>query len=164
MKAIVAGFSFTVLLILLMTGAFKVYGQGKALNPASQIALNAQGQQAGQFNAPDLTVNYTYVRTGGDMQLTGNVQFGMTIQANYSVVQTFQLGLAMADAQGNVLGEQGVTTAYDNNVGDTINFSTSVVVPAQTASMAFTYTGQAYASGSGGGPDPTNFSFYPFTN
>ena len=164
MKAIIAGCSFSVLLILLTAGAFKVEGQGKTINPASQIALNAQGQQSGQFNAPDLTVNYTCVRTGSDMQLTGNVQFGMTIQANYSVVQTFQLGLALADAQGNVLGEQGVTTAYDNNVGDTINFSTSVVVPAQTASMAFTYTGQAYASGSSGGPDPTNFSFYPFTD
>jgi len=160
-KAIRVGFSFSVLLLLLMAGAFKVHGQ--TLNTANQIVLNKQGQQSGQFNAPDLTVNYTYVRTGGDMQLTGKVQFGMTIQANYAVVQTFQLGLALADAQGNVLEQQGLTTAYDNNVGDTINFSKSVVVPPQTASMAFTYTGQAYAAGSGG-PDPTNFSFYPITN
>jgi hypothetical protein len=78
-------------------------------------------------------------------------------------VQTFQLGLALADAQGNVLGQQGLATAYDKNVGDTINFSASVAVSAQTASMAFTYTGQAYAEGSGG-PDPTNFYFYPFNN
>ena len=163
MKLIRAGFSFSVLSILLMAVAFTVFGQGKTLNPANQIALNAQGQQSGQFNAPDLTVNYTYVRTGGEMQLTGDVQFGMTIQANYSVVQSFQLGLALADAQGNVLAEQGVTTGFDNNVGDTINFSKSVVVPPQTASMAFTYTGQAYASGRGGS-DPTNFWFSPFTN
>ena len=164
MKAIIAGFSFWVLLILLMAGAFKVDGQGQTLNPANQIVLNAQGQQSGQFNAPDLTVNYTYVRSGSDMQINGSIQFGMAIQANYAVVQTFQLGLALADAQGNVLGQQGLATAYANNVGDTINFSTSVVVPPQAASMAFTYTGQAYASGSSGGPDPTNFSFYPFTD
>lgn len=163
MKVIRAGCSLWVLLILLTAGAFKVDGQGQTLNPAHQIVLNAQGQQSGQFNAPDLTVNYTYVRSGGDMRLTGNVQFGMTIQANYAVVQTFQLGLALADAQGNVLGQQGLATAYDKNVGDTIKFSTSVAVPAQTASMAFTYTGQAYAEGSGG-PDPTNFYFYPFNN
>ncbi len=158
-----AGFSFAVLIILFMAGASKVHGQGQTLNPASQIVLSAQGQQSGQFNAPDLTVNYTYVRTGGDMQLTGNIQFGMTIQANYAVVQTFQLGLALADAQGNVLGQQGLTTAFASNVGDTINFSKSVAVPPQAASMAFTYTGQAYAAGPGG-PDPTNFYFYPFTN
>ena len=163
MKAIIAGFSFSVLLILLTAGAFKVEGQGKTINPANQVALNAQGQQSGQFNAPDLTVNYTYVRTGGDMQLTGNIQFGMTIQANYAVVQTFQLGLALADAQGNVLGQRGLATAYASNVGDTINFSSSVAIPPQTAAMAFTYTGQAYAAGPGG-PDPTNFYFYPFTN
>ncbi len=163
MKVIRVGFSFSVLFVLLMAGALRVEGQGQTLNPASQIVLNAEGQQSGQFNAPDLTVSYTYVRSGGTMQLTGNVQFGMTIQANYAVVQTFQLGLALADARGNVLGQQGLATAYDKNVGGTINFSTSVAVPAQTASMAFTYTGQAYAEGSGG-PDPTNFFFYPFTN
>ncbi len=163
MKVIRAGCSLSVLLILLIAGAFEAGGQGQTLNPAHQIVLNAQGQQSGRFNAPDLTVNYTYVRSGSDMKLTGNIQFGMTIQANYAVVQTFQLGLALADAQGNVLGQQGLTTAYDNNVGDTINFSTSVAVPPQTASMAFTYTGQAYAEGTGG-PDPTNFYFYPFTN
>jgi len=163
MNVIRLGCSFSMLLILIMAGAFKVYGQGQTLNPAYQIVLNPQGQQSAQFNAPDLTVNYTYVRSGGNMQLTGNVQFGMTIQANYAIVQTFQLGLALADAQGNVLGQQGLATSYDHNVSDTINFSTSVAVPAQTASMAFTYTGQAYEEGSGG-PDPTNFYFYPFTN
>ncbi len=163
MNVIRWGCSFSVLLIVLMAGAFKVDGQGQTLNPANQIVLNAQGQQSGQFNGPDLTVNYTYVCSGSDMQINGSIQFGMAIQANYAVVQTFQLGLALADAQGNVLEQRGLTTSYDHNVGDTINFCTSVAVPAQTASMAFTYTGQVYAEGSGG-PDPTNIYFYPFTN
>ena len=157
-----AAFSFSVLLILLMAGTFSVQGHGQTLNPAYQIALNPQGDQ-GQFRGPDLSVNYAYVLTGGDMQLTGNIQFGMTIQANYADVQTFQLGLALADAQGNVLGQQQITSAFDNNVGDTMKFNTSVVVPPQTAFMAFTYSGQAYAAGSGG-PDPTNFWFSPFAN
>src|SRR5271169_1176852 len=134
MKAIIAGFSFSVLLILLMAVTFTVSGQGKTLYPANQILLDAQGNQ-GQFNGTDLSVNYSYVRTGGDMQLTGNVQFGMTIQANYAAVQTFQLGLALADAQGNVLKEQGLTTAFDSDVGDTINFSKTVTVPPGVASM-----------------------------
>ena len=163
MKLIRASFGFSVLLILIVAGAFTVDGQGQTLNPANQIALNAQGQQSGQFNAPDLTVNYTYVRTGGNMQLTGNVQFGMTIQANYAAVQTFKLGLALADAQGNVLGQQQITSVFDNNVGDTIKFNTPVAVPPQTAFMAFTYTGQAYAGGPGNS-DVTNFWFSPFAN
>ena len=146
-----------------MAWASGVHGQGQTLNPANQIVLNAQGQQSGQFNAPDLTVNYTYVRSGSDMQLNGTIQFGMTIQANYAGVQTFQLGLALADGQGKVLGQQQITSAFDNNVGDTIKFNTPVVVPPQTAFMAFTYSGQAYAAGSGG-PDPTNIRFSPFAN
>ncbi len=160
---VVRGFGFSMLLILLMTVAFAADGLGKTLIPANQIVLNAQGQQSGQFNAPELTVSYTPARTGGGMQLTGNVQFGMSIQGNYAVVQTFQLGVVLADVQGNVLGEQQITSAFDTNVGDTINFSASVAVPAQAASMAFTYTGQAFSAGRGGS-NPTNFWFYPFTD
>jgi len=162
MKVIRTSCTFSVLLILLMAGALRVYAQGKTLDPANQIALNAQGNQ-GQFNGPHLSVNYSYVLTGGDMQLTGNVQFGMTIQANYAGVQSFKLGLALADSQGNVLGEQGLTSAFYSNVGDTINFNSSVVVPPQTAFMAFTYSGQAYAAGPGG-QDPINLRFSPFAN
>ncbi len=154
------GFIFWSSLIIMMV-AFAAAVRGETLNPANQIVLSAHGQQSGQFNGPDLTVNYTYVRSGNDLHLSGTIQFGMTIQANYAVVQTFQLGLALADAQGNVLGQQGLTTAYGNNVGDTINFSKTVAVPPQTASIAFTYNGQAYASGSGD-PDLTNFWFSPF--
>jgi len=163
MKAIISGLSFSVLFILLMAGAFTVSGQGQTLNQANLIALNAQGQQ-GQFNGPHLSVNYSYVLTGGDMQLTGNVQFGMTMQANYTAVESFKLGLALADTQGNVLGEQGLTSAFYSNVGDTMNFNTSVVVPQQTAFMAFTYSGQAYGAGAASGPAPINFSFSPFAN
>jgi hypothetical protein len=163
MKAIKLGFSFSVLLILLLAATFAVARGGKKLNPANQIVLTTQGQKSGQFNAPDLTINYTYVRTGGNMQLNGNVQFGMSMQGNFAVVQTFELSVALADAHGRVLREQPLTSAFDTNVGDTISFNKSVVVPAQTAAMAFTYTGQASGAGRGGS-DPTNFWFYPFGN
>jgi len=163
MKVTRMGFGFSLLLIFLIAVVLTVDGLGKTLNPANQIVLNAQGQQSGQSNAPDLTVTYTCVRTGGNMQLSGNVQFGMSIQGNYAVVQTFQLGVVLADAQGNVLGEQQLTSAFDTNVGDTINFNTTVAVPAQTASMAFTYNGQAFDAGRGGS-NPTNFWFYPFAD
>ncbi len=140
MKVIGAGLSFSVLLIVLVAGAFKGGGQCKTLNPADQIALNGQGRQSGQFNGPDLSVNYTYFCTGSDMQLTGDVQFGMLIQANHAVVQTFLPGQARADGQGDVLGEQQHTSVFDDNVGDTIKFGGSVVVPPQTAPVVFYYT------------------------
>ena len=162
MKLIRVGFGLSVLLILLGGGVLTAAGQWRTLKPAYRIGLDAQGQQSGQFNAPDLTVNYTYSRTGGAMQISGNVQFGTSIQGNFTVVQTFQLGLALADAQGNVLGEQGLTSVFSNNVDDAINFSATVAVPAQTAAMAFTYSGQAYEAGRD--PNPTNFWFSPFNN
>jgi len=158
-----AGFGISVLLIVVMTCAFAVVARGETLKPADEIALSDQGQHSGQFTAPDLSINYTYDRNGGNIQLNGTIQFRTNIQANFTAVQTFQLGLALADARGNVLEQQGLTTAYDSDVGDAINFSKTVTVPPGVASMAFTYTGQAYEAGSGG-PDPTNFWFYPFNN
>ncbi|MGC9965883.1 MAG: hypothetical protein ABSE08_10795 [Syntrophobacteraceae bacterium] len=163
MRAIRADFGFSALLILLTAVAFTVTARGETLNTADRISLDSQGQHSGQFSAPDLTVNYTYARTGGDMTLAGSVQFGMPIQANYAVVQTFRLGLALADAQGNVIGQQGLTSAFDSDVGDALSFSTTVAVPPQTAFMAFTYTGEAYAADPGD-PDPTNFWFYPISD
>jgi hypothetical protein len=163
MKAILAALAFSVLFILLTAVTFTVAARGETLKTAARIPLDAQGQQSGQFSAPDLTVNYKYDRTGSDMKLAGTVQFAMLIQANYAVVQTFRLGLALADAQGNVVGQQELASAFDNNVGDTVSFSGTVALPAQTASMAFTYTGEAYAADPGD-PDPTSFWFYPFNN
>jgi hypothetical protein len=163
MKTIRAGLSFSVLLILLAVAVFTVAARGETLKADARIALDAQGQHSGKFSAPDLTVNYTYARTGTDMNLSGTVRFDMPIRANYAVVQTFRLDLALADAQGNVIGQQGLASASDNDVGDPVSFSATVAVPEQTASMAFTYTGEAFAADPGD-PDPTNFWFYPFDN
>jgi hypothetical protein len=163
MKPIRADFLFAALWILPAAVVFSVFAWGQTLNTAARIELDAQGQKTGQFTAPDLTVNYTYARTGNDMKLAGTVHFATPIQANYAVVQTFRLGLALADARGNVVGQQELISISENRVDDVVRFSGTVSIPPQTASMAFTYTGDAYAADPGD-PDPTSFWFYPFNN
>jgi hypothetical protein len=158
--------SLSVLMVLFMAGACLAVCRGPALaasgsrldtSAATPVVLGRQGPQTGQFQANELTVNYKYVFSGNSMQLSGIVQFATPIVANYSVVRTFELGLALADAQGNVLGQQSLTTAYDTDVNDSVKFTGTILVPSQAASMVFTYSGQAYGPGS----TPTNFWLDP---
>ena len=152
-----------VLLTLLVVGVFltgcqgtmlSTSAKGQTIQPAAQIKLVKTGQQSGQFSDGYVTVNYQYIVSGGELQISGVVQFGSAISGNFLVVQTFDLGLLLGDATGKVLLQQGVTTAMEVNVSSSQNFNTTVVLPPQAATMAFTYNGSAYGAG---GESPTSF-------
>ena len=152
-----------VLLMLLVVGVFltgcqgtmlSTSAKGQTIQPAAQIKLVKTGPQSGQFSDGYVTVNYKYTASSGSLQMSGVVQFGSAISGNFLVVQTFDLGLLLGDATGKVLLQQGVTTAMEVNVSSSQNFNTTVVLPPQAATMAFTYNGSAYGAG---GESPTSF-------
>jgi hypothetical protein len=152
-----------VLLTLLMVGVFltgcqgamlSTSAKGQTIQPAAQIKLVKTGPQSGQFSDGYVTVNYKYTASGGDLQMSGVVQFGSAISGNFLVVQTFDLGLLLGDATGKVLMQQGLATAVEANVSSSQNFNTTVVLPPKAVSMAFTYNGVAYGAG---GESPTSF-------
>lgn len=152
-----------VLLTLLVVGVFltgcqgtmlSTSAKGQTIQPAAQIKLVKTGPQSGQFSDGYVTVNYKYTASSGNLQMSGVVQFGSAISGNFLVVQTFDLGLLLGDATGKVLLQQGVTTAMEVNVSSSQNFNTTVVLPPQAATMAFTYNGSAYGAG---GESPTSF-------
>jgi hypothetical protein len=127
---------------------------GQTIKPSARIGLVKTGQQSGQFSDGYVTVNYKYSAAGGNLQMTGVVGFGSAISGNFQIVQTFDLGLLLGDAQGRVLMQQGLTAATETNVSGSVNFKMPVVLPAQATTMAFTYNGMAYG---GGGESPTSF-------
>jgi hypothetical protein len=128
--------------------------KGQTIKPSAQINLVKTGPQSGQFSDGYVTVNYKYTVAAGNLQMSGVVQFGTALIANFLVVQTFELGLLVGDAQGKVLMQQGLTTAGETDVSSSVNFNTPVVLPPQAAIMAFSYNGTAYGSG---GESPTSF-------
>jgi hypothetical protein len=127
---------------------------GQTIKPSARIELVKTGTQSGQFSDGYVRVNYQYTAAGGNLQISGVVGFGTALIANFRIVQTFDLGLLLADAQGRVLMHQGLTTAMENNVSGSVNFNTTVVLPPQATLMAFTYNGMAVG---GGGESPTSF-------
>jgi hypothetical protein len=129
-------------------------GKAQTIQKAVQIKVVKTGPQSGKFSDGYVTVNYDYTAANNDLEITGVVQFGSAITGNFVVVQTFDLGLLLADAQGKVLMQQGLATAVESNVSSPVNFNTTVFLPAQAVYMAFTYNGQAYGAGR---ESPTTF-------
>lgn len=154
-------------MVLFFVTAFLAGSQGTTLaagnrldgTAATPVTIERQGPQTGQFKANELTVNFRQVISGNSMQLSGTVRFGIPIVANYSTVRTFELGVILADAQGNVLQRQMLTTAYNTDVNDLVKFTQTVPITAQATAMVFSYSGQAYGPGS----TPTNFWLEPVT-
>ena len=127
--------------------------KGQHIQQPAQIALVKAGQQSGKFSDGYVTVKYKYTAADGNLQIAGVVSFDSAISGNFQIVQTFDLGLLLGDAQGKILMQQGLTTAVENSVSDPVNFNNTVFLPPQAAFMAFTYNGQAY----GDGLSPTTF-------
>jgi hypothetical protein len=127
---------------------------GQSIENADRIIVKGGGQQTGQYRSDELVVNYEYVRHGDSLKISGVVRFSDSIQGLFSTVSTFNLALVLADPRGIVLAQQGLTTAHNHKVGEPVAFSTTMVIPSQTASMAFRYTGAAAGSGKDGSPSP----------
>ncbi len=151
-----------VLLALLVVGVFltgcqgtmlSTSAKGQTIKPAAQIKLVKTGPQSGQFSDGYVTVNYQYTVSGGNLQMSGTVQFGSAITMNFNSVASFDLGLLLGDAQGRVLMQQGLTAASDQSSSSSINFNTPVLLPPRATCMAFTYNGQVFG---GGGESPTS--------
>lgn len=127
---------------------------GQTIQPSAQIKIVKTDPQSGVFDDDYVTVKYKYIASEGSLQVSGSVRFDSAISENFLVVQTFDLGLLLGDETGKVLLQQGLTTAVEADVTSSQSFHTTVILPPQAVTMAFTYNGMAFGSG---GTSPTSF-------
>lgn len=133
--------------------------QGQDIQYGERIMLKEGGQQTGQYKSDDMTIDYQYVRTGDSLKISGVIQFSFTMQRMFLTLRTFNLSLLLADSQGKVLGEQILTIASAERLTSPQTFSKTLVIPPQTALVAFNYSGQVSGSGTDG--SPTSFWHTP---
>jgi hypothetical protein len=126
--------------------------KGQSLQYPDRLPLKTGGEQSGQYKSDELTVDYRYVRNGDDLKISGTVRFNYSMQGNFSTVNSFSLALVLADAQGAILAQQALTTANNQPSADPLNFNTTIIIPYQTAIMAFNYAGAASGAGTSGSP------------
>ena len=69
------------------------------------------------------------------------------------MIPYFHLSLFFTDAQGNILEDRWIATPGSGDPNNPMRFSEKLLLPPGTANMAFSYSGQARGSGSGGKED-----------
>jgi hypothetical protein len=117
--------------------------KGARLSSVAVIPLIDGSRESGHFSTPSLDIDYTYVRAGATLTLSGTGRYDSSIRNSFLSIPRFYLRVYLADAEGRVLDYRGiVTTSYANST-DEFRFNQQIVLPPGTASMAFGYDGEA---------------------
>jgi hypothetical protein len=138
--------------------------QGARLTTSRALPGPDGGKQVSTHETADLASDYSMIRQGSLLSVTGVVHFKSSITTNFSQIRRFYLSLFLADADGNVLTRQGIVATSSDLASDPVTFSTQFTLPPQAALYAFAYDGEALLGDGGNeGGGSTPFWDYPVT-
>ena len=138
---------------------------GGMVDQEYRVTLLSGGKETGRWEGMYVSVRYDYARDGDKLRLKGKVKYADKIIYNYSMIHYFHIDVLFLDPQGKVLESQPIaSTAFDSlapmGPDPSVSFKRDVILPANTASMAFSYRGEAIASDEDSG-GPRYFWEYP---
>ncbi len=152
-------------LSIVLTGChgFLTTYKGQKVRDRYRIALPDGTSRSDLYQAPDLTIDYHAVRNGDELQLSGVARYTPQISNAYTLIPNFHLSVFLIDQYGNILQDRGIITPGSEDPERRMRFSEKIKLPPGTASMAFSYTGEARSSGSrqDGGGGFVSFWFVP---
>ena len=122
--------------------------------PADRLSIE-RPQHSAQWKGNDLSVEYSYSKDRGQMDLLGTVRFSYAMTMGYTMLKDFRLSAIFLDENGKVLKEVGLATNRD--ALEPIPFSQRITLPLNAVSMTFSYQGTACDLGRG----RTSFWFDP---
>ena len=135
---------------------------GGMVPTSKQVPLVESGARSGQYNTEDLRIDYEYSRSGNKLSISGSIYFEDRIIYSFLRIEQFHADLIFVDAGGRALEAQGLTTSSFSKADSGLTFSRDVAIPANAASLSFSYSGTAKSGhrdrGAGGG---MYFSDYP---
>jgi len=115
---------------------------------------------AGTWKGKDLDVDFKYSRAGGSVDFLGAVHWADHITYNFSRLVDFQISVIFTDRNGKVLAMRSIAT--NRGSLDPVPFRIRLAMPPDTASLAFSYRGNASEGGNDdGGGGPTYFWQHP---
>lgn len=123
------------------------------------IPLQDGKTQSNTWDGMYVTIKYKYARDGGRLVLQGGVRYADKMVYNYIRVQYFHLDVLLLDPEGKVIETQGLASSSDDSLvpmglEPVVDFDKEIMLPPNAVAMAFSYKGQAVASGdafAGGG-------------
>jgi len=153
------------LLMALMFGCQSISfdPKGRTVPEGRWIGLPRAGEYSGTWTNEDLTLAYKFVRNQNQLRISGSIEFADRITHNFLIVQYFHLDAIPVDGQGKVLDMIGLTSAGDVNTlfDRSLDFSSILTLPPNTAAIAFSYRGRAYEGDGGEGGGIMDFWEYP---
>jgi len=137
--------------------------KGHTVPESSWIALPQTGEYSGTWTNEDLSLAYNFVRNQSQLRISGTIKFADRITNSFLIVQYFHLDAVPVDAQGKVLDMIGLTSAaVVNTLFDrSLDFTSVLTLPPDTAAIAFSYRGRAYEGDGGDGGGIMDFWEYP---
>lgn len=134
---------------------------GKKVPEAKRIALAESGEVKGIYRTEDLVVEYQYSRESSRLMLTGRVRCSDRLRRNLIIVESFHLDAMFADPDGRIHKVQGLLTGMADTVilDGWATFSQVMVVPENSAFLAFSYSGRGKSEG--GDANIMDFWDYP---
>ena len=141
---------FLVASSILLSGCqgFPLTYKGAKVLETYRIALGDGTQRSGRYHAPDLTIDYSVVRYGDDLELSGVAEYTPKIKNGFGLVTYFHLGVFLADQGGNILQATGIRTPGSDDPSSRMRFSEKIHLPPGTVNMAFNYSIEARGAGS----------------
>ena len=116
----------------------------------TSLRLTDGTQGSAVYQSPDLTIEYRWVRSGNELQLSGLAKFTPRIRNSFTMIPYFDLSLFFTDAQGNILEDRRIATPGSGDPDNQMRISEKLLLPPGTANMAFSYSGQARDSDGAG--------------
>jgi len=138
---------FTIALILLTACSIKgLTNEGKVVPENKRIKLIDGGPYKGQWETPDLVLEYTYTREPNRLVMSGQVKFKRSKN-----LDIFDLEANLLDASGTIITIRNIATAGGRMEVEVVPVEAEMQVPAETRAVAFSYSGSTRGTGQGSG-------------
>ncbi len=117
--------------------------KGATVPDAYRIALVDGGQRSGRYESPDLTVDYSAVRNGNELRLSGVVEYTAKIRHGFGTIPYFKMSALLTDRDGTVLEDRAIRTPGSDDPQNRMRFGEKIHLPQGTTNMAFSYSFEA---------------------
>lgn len=136
--------SFICLLAICLSGcvetAMKYHGRQVA--PVHVVPLHEGQQAAGTWQTFDVVIDYTFLKNGEVLEMSGQVELGQSYQTTYDGLKFLDLYVFFMDKDSRVLETVYMPAFLTNTTDDKGTFTRSYNVPDGTVGVSFGYDGK----------------------
>ncbi len=136
---------------------------GSVAEEDSILKIDSLGVEQKEWKTDDLQLNFSALKTGNNIELTGDLIFNAMVTNTYNKIRTFNVKMSFVDNQNKVLSAMDITPmlpAY-GLAPDKVKFQVQTQVPQGAEAIVFNYYGVFF--GDEGRLGETEVFHFPFS-